>query len=44
VLLGAARDDCDEFNLHTARRPRPTRVMAYSGAFLCASSEPLVIR
>jgi hypothetical protein len=44
LLLGAARHYDGDFHLHTARRPRRSWVMAYSGAFLCASSEPLVIR
>jgi hypothetical protein len=44
LLLGAARHYDADFHLHTARRPRRSWVMAYSGAFLCASSEPLVIR
>lgn len=44
LLLGAARRYDADFHLHGARRPRRSWVMAYSGAFLCASSEPLVIR
>lgn len=44
LLVGAARHYDADFHVHGARRPRRSWVMAYSGAFLCSSSEPLVIR